>query len=111
MYNNLAGRGLYILAFPCNQFGGQESWEESKLKEFVTSNLEIPFPVLGKVDVKGDDQCTLYRYLKEKDPESEIEWNFAKYLLDGEGNVVKFFPHRVKPEDMISCIEPMLIPG
>ena len=63
---------------------------------------------MGKVDVKGDDASPLYKNLKAQAPDSEITWNFAKYLLNGQGQFVKFFAHGVDPNDMMPDIEPLL---
>ena len=63
---------------------------------------------MSKVDVKGDNAAPIYQNLKEQAPDSEISWNFAKYLLNGQGQVVKFFAHGVDPNDMMTDIEPLL---
>lgn len=64
--------------------------------------------MLSKVDVIGDNASPLYKHLKAVMPDAEIKWNFAKYLLDGQGNVVKFYEHEVEPQTMLAEIEPLL---
>ena len=108
MYENYSARGLQILASPCNQFGAQEPWDEQKINDWVTEKFAIQFPLLGKIDVKGEEASPLYEHLKEAHPEGEIAWNFFKYLVDGEGNVVKFLSHRDHPDDLIPEIERIL---
>ena len=108
MYSDNSGRGLVILANPCNQFANEESWPEAQIQGFLTSEYSVTFPVLGKGDVKGANICPLYQNLKQQAPDSEIEWNFAKYLLDSEGKFVKFFHHDVDPTAMMADIETLL---
>ena len=96
------------MASPCNQFGAQEPWEEQKINDWVTSTFGINFPLLSKIDVKGDNASPLYTYMKGQRPDDEIQWNFFKYLVDGDGNVVKFATHREDPDDLIPEIERLL---
>ena len=96
------------MAFPCNQFGAQEPWPEAQIKEWVTSNYGVEFPLLAKVDVKDENAAPIYQNLTQQAPDSAIAWNFAKYLVNGEGQVVKFYAHGVDPNDMMVDIEPLL---
>ena len=108
MYETYSARGLQILASPCNQFGAQEPWPEQQVKDWVTSTYNIEFPLLSKIDVKGDNTSKLYKHMTAIRPEDEIKWNFFKYLLDGEGNFVKFASHREHPDELIPDIERLL---
>lgn len=108
MYDAHQARGLQILAVPCNQFGMQEPWPEQQITEWVAENYGCTFPMLTKCDVKGNNIHPLYAHLKAESPGSEIKWNFAKYLVDGEGRVVKFYEHAVEPITMLAEIEPLL---
>ena len=109
MYNAHKERGLLIIAVPCNQFGSEEPWPEAEIAQFVSSTYGVTFPILNKQDVKGDSISPLYSYLKGKAPENEPAWNFAKYLLDGSGNFVKFYVHNaVEPTDLLPDIEALL---
>lgn len=102
-------KGLEILAFPANNFGGQEPGSNSEIKEFC-GDKGVKFPVFAKVSVKGDDQCPLYRFLTNHPDESiagEVAWNFQKYLVDRNGKVIAKFGPRTKPTDkeLIDAIE------
>ena len=108
MYSALRDRGLQIIAVPCNQFASEEPWPEEQIKDWLTSQFSITFPLLAKVEVIGDNVCPLYKNLKAQAPTEEIKWNFAKYLLDGRGKFVKFFADTVEPRDMLPDIEELL---
>lgn len=82
-------KGLVILAFPCNQFGGQEPGSNEEIQEFCQSKYNVTFPVLAKIKVNGEDAHPLYQYLKEQTGGGAIKWNFNKFLLDKNGNIVK----------------------
>ncbi len=105
-------KGLEILAFPANNFGGQEPGSNSEIKEFCEGK-GVAFPVFAKVSVKGDDQCPLYRYLTTHSDEKiagEIAWNFQKYLVDRNGRVIAKFGPRTNPTDkeLVEAIEKAL---
>ena len=93
-----------VLAFPCNQFGAQEPGSNSEILEFATSNYNANFPLFAKIEVNGDGACALYQMLKSAQPDDEgkqdIAWNFTKFLVDGEGNVVRRFNPQVTPEEI-----------
>ncbi len=99
---------MQVLGFPCNQFGAQEPGTDAEILEFVTSKFDVDFPMFSKVDVNGDGACELYRILKEAQPgdgdSPEITWNFEKFLVDREGNVVKRFPPMTSPEDIAAVV-------
>ena len=86
MYSAYRNRGLQILAFPCNQFGAQEPDAELEVYKWVTENYAVEFPLMEKVEVIGDNAHPLFKWLQDE-TKSEITWNFAKYLIDKEGNV------------------------
>lgn len=90
MYSKYKSKGLEILAFPCNQFGGQEPGTNSEIKAFAQSK-GARFPLFAKIEVNGDGADPLYKWLKKEKGEllsADIKWNFAKFLLNREGKVV-----------------------
>lgn len=106
MYEDLAVRGLEILAFPCNQFMGQEPGTHEQILEFVRTKFNSKFPLFEKIEVNGPNAHPLYQYLRSKsvlfDPKTKgakvIPWNFSKFLVNANGDVVHFF----QPGDPIS---------
>ena len=97
MYEKYQGQGFEILAFPANNFGKQEPGTK-EIKSFCYTKYSLTFPLFSKISVKGDDKHPLYRYLTEQSPfPGEVEWNFQKYLVDRNGNVVARYHHRTKP--------------
>ena len=99
---------LQILAFPCNQFGAQEPWPESQIKDWVTSKYGVRFPLMKKICVKGDDAHDLFAKAQTAANE-QIGWNFAKFLLDKDGRLVKFYGHRVQPIDATDDIKSLMV--
>lgn len=98
MYEQYHAKGFEILAFPANNFGQQEPGTNAEIKGFCLTKYSVSFPLFSKISVKGEDKHPLYQYLTEKSPfPGEVEWNFQKYLVDRNGNVVARFPHRMKP--------------
>jgi glutathione peroxidase len=93
-----------VLGFPCNQFGAQEPGSDAEILEFATSKYGVGFPMFSKIEVNGDDACDLYRFLKSaapgEDGKEDIPWNFAKFLVDGAGAVIKRYGPQVTPEDI-----------
>jgi glutathione peroxidase len=85
------GRGLRVLAFPCNQFGRQEPGDDDAIQTFCETNYGVTFPVFSKIDVNGDTAHPLYRYLTGLGEPSPIQWNFTKFLFDREGRFVQRF--------------------
>ena len=104
-----------MLAFPCNQFGAQEPGTNDEIYEFATSKYQANFPMFSKIDVNGDDACELYQWLKTQQPggsdKSDITWNFEKFLVDRNGNVVQRFGPQVTPEEVRPHIEKLLDEG
>jgi len=92
---------------PCNQFGAQEPGTEAEIQEFVRSKYDVTFPMFAKIEVNGPATCELYQYLKESKP-GDIAWNFTKFLVDGDGNVVERFEPKVTPEEIEPKIRELL---
>lgn len=105
MYDRLAPRGFEVLAFPCNQFGGQEPGSAADIRAFV-DGYGAKFPFFGKVDVNGPNTHPLYGFLKAGTTiMPDIKWNFGKFLVDKEGNVVE----RYAPTTSPATIEPDIL--
>merc|ERR1712164_971 len=111
LYDRFKGRDFEILAFPCNQFGGQEPGSNQQIKDF-TKKYGVEFPVTEKVDVNGPKTHPLFLYLKEKGPSTflgkDAKWNFEKFLVDKKGNVVKRYFSTTSPLDIAKDIEAIL---
>ena len=111
LHQEYKDQGLEILAFPCNQFGNQEPGDADEIKNFCTLNYDVSFPLMEKVDVNGDDADPLWKYLKSEKSGllgSRIKWNFTKFLVDRDGNVVGRYGPAVKPEQLKSEIQALL---
>lgn len=112
LYKKYKDQGFVILGFPCNQFMGQEPGTEAEILEFCTVNYGVTFPMFSKIEVNGDGTHPLYQFLRKKLPgtgsKSDIEWNFAKFLIDKEGMPVERFNPRTKPEETAKSIEKLL---
>ncbi len=93
LYLDLNGKGLEILAFPCNQFGSQEPGSSKEIQNFCTERYAVTFPIFSKTDVNGEDEHKIYTYLKKRAPgvlgTTKIKWNFTKFLIDYKNNLVK----------------------
>ena len=91
-----------MLGFPCNQFGSQEPGNEQEIATFCETNYDVTFPMFRKIDVNGEQTAPVYRYLKSARPgllgTEAIKWNFTKFLVDREGNVVARFAPNDTPE-------------
>lgn len=114
LHEKYAPQGLAILGFPCNQFGAQEPGSAQQIAAFCTENYGVTFDMFEKIDVNGAGQAPLYKYLtsKETNPRfaGPISWNFGKFLLDRQGNVVARFEPRQDPEspEVVQAIEEQL---
>ncbi|MDM8012171.1 MAG: glutathione peroxidase [Parasphingorhabdus sp.] len=111
LYQEYGDKGLEILAFPCNQFGNQEPGNAEEIRNFCSLNYDVSFPLMGKIDVNGNDADPLWKYLKSEKSGllgSRIKWNFTKFLVDREGNVVGRFGPAVKPDQLKNEIEALL---
>jgi glutathione peroxidase len=112
LYQKLHGKGLEILGFPCNQFGEQEPGSEKEIESFCEINYGVTFPMFAKIDVNGKNAAPLYQYLKEAKPgilgSEAIKWNFTKFLVDRNGNVVERYAPKVEPENLTPDVEKLL---
>ncbi|VVE20972.1 glutathione peroxidase [Pandoraea morbifera] len=112
LYEALAPRGFEVLAFPCNQFGKQEPGDAQAIRSFCDLRFHITFPMFAKIDVKGPDAAPLYRFLTQEKPgvlgTKAIKWNFTKFLVDSQGNVVARYAPSAKPEALRADIERLL---
>ena len=112
LQEELGDKGFSILAFPSNQFGKQEPGTDAEICEFATSKYQANFPLFSKIDVNGDEASELYNRLKTEQPgsgaKSDITWNFEKFLVDREGNVVQRLGPQVTPEEARSHIEKLI---
>jgi len=110
VYETYKEKGLVVVGFPANDFGGQEPGSEEEILEFCEVNYGVTFPLSSKVSVSGDNIDPLFEFLINQENESfmgEIKWNFEKFLIDKEGKLIKRFRSKVKPDskDIISSIE------
>ena len=111
IHDKFSKKGFTVLGFPCNQFGKQEPGTALEIKKFCSDNYSVTFPLHSKIEVNGDDAHPLYKKLKKESGGSDkIRWNFEKFLLDGNGKVIKRFSPSVKPDsnDVIAAIESAL---
>jgi glutathione peroxidase len=112
LYRKYHGKGLEILGFPCNQFGGQEPGSGEEIEQFCDLNYGLSFPLFAKVDVNGKNAAPLYQHLKAAQPgllgSEAIKWNFTKFLVDRKGNVVKRYAPKDTPESLAGDIERQL---
>jgi len=114
LYSKYKDKGFVVLGFPCNQFGAQEPGTEAEIKQFCSTRYNVSFPMFSKVEVNGDEATPLYKYLTQKDVKpagkGNISWNFEKFLVDREGNLIARFAPRTKPSDadLIKAIESKL---
>ncbi len=100
IYGKYAARGLTVLAFPCNQFGSQESGSADTIRDFCTSTYKVTFPLFEKLDVNGANTHPVYQWLKNQPGATgDIAWNFTKFLIGRDGKVVKRWGSQVEPED------------
>lgn len=112
LHRKFADRGLVVLGFPCNQFGAQEPGTESEIAKFCSATYDVSFPMFAKIDVNGDNAHPLYRLLKHEAPgllgSEAIKWNFTKFLVDRNGNIVKRYAPTDTPQSMEKDIEALL---
>jgi glutathione peroxidase len=131
LYRDTKDAGLQILAFPCNQFGGQEPGTDAEIQEFCSTNYAVTFPVFGKIDVNGPDADPLYAYLRKEAPgdfgpgsgflythvqqtrpeaigTDEIKWNFTKFLVDRDGVIIRRYEPTITPKDIRPDLDPLL---
>ena len=111
LHEKYKDKGLAVLGFPCNQFLGQEPGDSKQISEFCTKNYGVTFDMFDKIDVNKDGACALYKYLtaKEAPPvgKGPVSWNFEKFLINRDGELVNRFAPTTKPsaEDVVAAIE------
>lgn len=97
------GDQVAIVAFPCDQFGGQELDTEPEIEEFCSEKFQVSFPITTIIDVKGENQHPIYQYLTKEEMNGlrdyKVSWNFNKFLLDENGKLLAYFPSKVTPTD------------
>lgn len=115
LYQTYKERGLVVLGFPCNQFGGQEPGTADEIGAFCEQNYGVTFPMFAKIDVNGDKAHPLYRFLKKQKPGllgpmggGAVRWNFTKFLVDRSGKVVARYAPTTKPQSLAKDIENLL---
>ena len=112
LYRKYRDRGLEVLGFPCNQFGAQEPGSEQEIATFCETNYDVTFPMFAKIDVNGNATAPVYRFLKREKPgllgTQAIKWNFTKFLVGRDGQVVKRYGSVDKPADIAADIEKAL---
>ena len=112
LYKQYKDQGFEILAFPCNQFGGQEPGSADEIAEFCKVNFGLSFPLMSKIDVNGANEAPLYAWLKSEAPglmgTKGIKWNFTKFLIARDGNVVRRYAPSDKPEAIAKDIAKLL---
>ena len=107
LYRTYGDRGLVILGFPCNQFAGQEPGTAAEIASFCSLTYDVTFPMFARIDVNGPNQSPLYSWLKAAHP-GDVDWNFAKFLIGRDGQVVQRFTSDTPPEALIPAIEKRL---
>ena len=104
LYERYASRGFEVLGFPCNQFGKQEPGDAAQIGSFCETNYGVTFPMFEKIEVNGANAHPLYKYLTEKEPGvlgiEAIKWNFTKFLVDKDGNVVRRYASTDTPQSI-----------
>ncbi len=112
LYENFHDKGFEILGFPSNDFMGQEPGTEEEIQTFCSTKYDVTFDMFSKVIVKGSNKVDIYNFLTSpetnKDGAGEVSWNFQKYLIDKNGNIVKTYNPQIEPKDIASDIEKQL---
>ncbi|MFJ2172968.1 glutathione peroxidase [Streptomyces sp. NPDC101062] len=134
LHREFGARGLDVLGFPCNQFGGQEPGTDAEIQEFCSVTFDVTFPVFGKVDVNGPGAAPLfahlrseapgdfgpangflYEHVKNSRPEAigtdEVKWNFTKFLVGRDGGVLRRYEPTVTPEEIRADLDGLLLPA
>jgi glutathione peroxidase len=112
MYKDLHEEGLEVLGFPCNQFAQQDKGSDSEIAGFCMKNYGVSFPMFSKIEVNGDQAHPLYKYLKKEARgmlgTEKIKWNFTKFLINKDGQVVKRFAPTSKPQAIEKHVRALL---
>lgn len=112
VFQKYQAQGLVVLGFPCNQFAGQDPGNNSEIGEFCQRNYGVSFPMFAKIDVNGSEAHPIYKFLTKEAKgvlgTESVKWNFTKFLVGRDGNVIDRFATATKPEDMAKDIEKAL---
>ena len=112
LYEKYKDQGVEVLGFPCNQFGKQDPGSNDEIQEFCQLNYGVSFPMFGKIEVNGSGADPLFEHLKSEAPgllgSKKIKWNFTKFLVDADGQVVKRYAPQDKPKDIEKDIADLL---
>jgi glutathione peroxidase len=112
LWRKYKDRGVVVLGFPCNQFGGQEPGDAAEIADFCALTYDVTFPMMAKIDVNGAGAHPLYAWLKNRKKgllgSESVKWNFTKFLIDREGAAVARFAPNVEPKKLESAIEAVL---
>ena len=112
LHKTYQDQGLVVLGFPCNQFGGQEPGDSSEIADFCQVNYGMSFGIMEKIDVNGQDTHPVYQFLKSQKTgilgSTGIKWNFTKFLVGKDGQVIDRYAPQKKPEDLVATIEKAL---
>ena len=112
LHKTYAGKGLAVLGFPCNQFGSQDPGADGEIAEFCQVNYGVRFPMMGKIDVNGPNAHPLYKWLSAEAPgllgSKSIKWNFTKFLVGKDGQVIKRYAPLDKPANLVKDVEAAL---
>ncbi|KAA1423824.1 glutathione peroxidase [Mumia zhuanghuii] len=111
LYRKYQDEGLVVLGFPCDQFRNQEPGDEAEIKSFCSLTYDVTFPMFAKIDVNGNDAHPLYKWLRDQKSGllgDRIKWNFTKFLVNADGQVVDRYAPTTKPEDIAGDIEKLL---
>ena len=108
LHDKYKEKGLVVVGVPCNQFGGQEPGTEKDIQKFCTDKYKVTFPMMSKVDVNGEKEDPLYKFLKaHAESKDDVKWNFEKFVVSKEGKVVNRFKTAVEPDadEVVSVVE------
>ncbi|MEH6938576.1 glutathione peroxidase [Bacillus sp. JJ664] len=112
LYEEYKNEGLVVIGFPCNQFMNQEPGSNEEIQSFCELNYGVTFPIFGKVDVNGENADPLFKYLSKNAPGimglKSIKWNFTKFIIDKNGEVVERVAPQTNPQDMKVTVEKLL---
>ena len=112
LYRKFKDQGFEVVAFPCNQFGAQEPGNADEIASFCKLTYDVTFPLMAKIDVNGDGATPLYQWLKSEAPglmgSKSIKWNFTKFLIDRDGQVVRRYAPTDKPDGIEKDIAKLL---
>jgi glutathione peroxidase len=112
LHKTYGGKGLAVLGFPCNQFGAQDPGNNEEIASFCSLNYGVSFPMMAKIDVNGADAHPLYQYLTKEAPgllgSKAIKWNFTKFLVGKDGQVLKRYAPTDTPKSLAKDIEATL---